>query len=440
MFRNTGSTIAMLIDPVSMTVPEQMILRLQMLKYLRGMPAGAQAAIFRANSHGVPILVQSLTSDRALLTTAINASVPAILPPVDAFGNAVAQLRNIADFLLPVPGKKVLLWFGGRFPLFLDPDACSVMGTVTPTVGAVAAQTADCGSLLDVRREAYRALEQARIAVFPIDVRGVLNVNGITPPSTRSQLKNSPGSIPAPATTEAAALGGQYNDLDELAGATGGKAFYSNNDIAGAITSAVQLGTSAYTLTWTPEPYAADGSWHKVRIRVDGGYNVSYRRGYFAMEPEPPTAAVRRLLSADGTAAAPSAGTLRDAVEQPPILFSAHVLPQSAGGKRVQLKVEYQIPTASLLFQPAADGSQRASLRVFVLAYNISGDVQGGTLDQIETHYTPAQMQLASRIGTPIVQTLDVGNASKFLLLAVEDRQSKRVGTLEIPLAEAIGH
>ncbi|MGI4829468.1 MAG: VWA domain-containing protein [Janthinobacterium lividum] len=440
MLRNTGNTIAMLLDPVSMTLPEQMFLRLQMLKYLRNMPDGSQVAIFRANSHGVPILVQSLTTDRARLEAAVDASVPAILSPADSFGNAIAQLRNIADFLLPIPGKKVLLWFGGRFPLFLDPDACSAMQPMVPTVESAAAEIPNCGSLLDVRRDAYRALEQARIAVFPIDVRGVLGATSAASPSTGSQLKNSPGSIPVSSIPEAAKIAGQYDDLEDLAKATGGKAFYSTNDLAKAITSAVILGTSAYTLTWRPEPYTTNGSWHRVRISVDGGYNLSYRNGYFAGEPTPPSDGGRRRLAADGKVAAPDSEIWKDAVNQSPILFSAHFVTLGEADKRLRLKVLYAIPTSSVTFQPAGDGSQHARLRLFVLAYNVSGEVQGSTLDTIETHYTPAQMQVAARIGTPVDQTLEVGKAAKFLLLAVEDLESNRVGTLEIPLADVVGH
>ena len=279
LYRSGSGVVALLIDPVSLALPDQMFLRLQMLRYLEEMPEGTPVAIFRANSRGTPVLIQSLTSDRALLVAAVNASVPGIPRGADAFGNAMAELENISDYLRPVPGKKVLLWFAGRFPLYIDPEDCS---SARPHQMA-----ADCASLEDARKEAFRALEQARIAVYPIDARGVLNAGPPARAQTNTALANSPGSVAAPPLDEGSKISGQCEVMDQLADATGGRAYYSNNALAVAIASAVHLGEHSYTVTYQPEPYKADARWHKVRVTVDGRYTVRYREGYYAGEASP---------------------------------------------------------------------------------------------------------------------------------------------------------
>ena len=60
-------------------------------------------------------------------------------------------------------------------------------------------------------------------------------------------------------------MSGQYDLEDELARATGGRAFFSTNGLAAAMKAAVSLGEDSYTLAYEPDPYQADGRWHKVR-------------------------------------------------------------------------------------------------------------------------------------------------------------------------------
>ena len=71
-----------------------------------------------------------------------------------------------------------------------------------------------------------------------------------------------------------------------------------------------------------------------------------------------------------------------------------------------------------------------------MLAYSTEGDVESTAMDTIETRFTPSQMATATRIGTPAEQTVEVGKSSQSLLLAVEDLQTQRVGTLQVPLQD----
>ena len=61
-------------------------------------------------------------------------------------------------------------------------------------------------------------------------------------------------------------------------------------------------------------------------------------------------------------------------------------------------------------------------------------------MDTVETNYTPAQTELAARIRTPADQRFEVKQGAQFLLLAVEDLRTERVGTLQLPLATVTGN
>ena len=440
LVHNNGLVIVMLLDPVSIDLTDQMFLRLQMLQYLKTMPAGTPVSVFRANSEGIPVLLQSVTSDRALLKTAIDESVPTITRPgTDVFSNAIAELENISDYLRGVPGKKVLLWFGGRFPLYVDPQICATAGPVK-TAGKVDPRSSGCAGLDEVRKQAFRALEQARIAVYPIDVRGVLPAGAPLRPAVGTGLMNTAGSDTIPFTPEGLKTGSQFDDEDALAQATGGRAYHSNNALAAAITSAVSNGSRSYTVVYRPEPYRDDGGWHAVRITVDGGYSVTYRRGYYAAAAQPPA---QRRLSEEGVAdsqpadtppAQPVEAALSDGA---PLVFSAQLRPEGKAGKSSRFQIEYTIPATELSFRTDANGSQHANFRLVALAYNSQGEVLGDAVDTVQASFTGPQMNLVTRIGTPADQSIDAAKGAEFLLLAVQDLDSQRVGTVQIPIRGA---
>ena len=156
-----GQVVVLLVDNVSMEVADQMYLRIQMLRYLKSMPAGIEVAVFKANGGRRPLLMQSLTTDRGLIQNAIERAVPGLpLPTSTEFSDALSEVANISAYLEQVPGRKQLVWFAGRFPLYESPLASNGVS--------------DEGAAQDQLKLAYRLLERARVEVYPIDVRGVM--------------------------------------------------------------------------------------------------------------------------------------------------------------------------------------------------------------------------------------------------------------------------
>ncbi len=430
LYANQGVVTVMLVDPIGMELGDQMYLRLQMIQFLKTMPQGTEVVVFRSASRGAPVLIQSLTSDRSLLMAAVDHSVPTMSRPVSGtYANAIDELYNVSAYLRSVPGRKALLWFAGRFPLYVQP-------------GFGAAGTGDNASQSEAyTREAFRALEQARIAVYPVDVRGVVNASvAYNPAGNTTAMANDPSTAPSPQASDAQQVGGSYNAMDDLAEATGGRAYYSQNELAKIITSAVETEQDSYTLSYRPNPYAADGKWHKVSLKVDGPYIAHYRKGYVAGDSIRPALTAGtggdagKPIKGNTMAAAGDVTSMSDSSEAP-IIFEARV--QVEAGARSHLQIQFAIPAKDLSFQTAADGTNHARFRVAAIAYNTSGDILSRTMDVIETHYTASQMEIAGRIGTPAKQTIDVAKGADFIMLAVEDLTTRRVGSLQLTTKSA---
>jgi hypothetical protein len=56
--------------------------------------------------------------------------------------------------------------------------------------------------------------------------------------------------------------------MQEIAGNTGGKAYYDRNDLDAAIGEAIDNGAHSYSLSYVP-PSSNYGKYHKIEIAVD---------------------------------------------------------------------------------------------------------------------------------------------------------------------------
>ena len=75
----------------------------------------------------------------------------------------------------------------------------------------------------------------------------------------------------------------QRDSFRALADDTGGKAFYGNNNIEGAIQSAFEDDRYTYIVGFYPNHGAWDGKFREIKILLSrSGSRLRYRRGYFA--------------------------------------------------------------------------------------------------------------------------------------------------------------
>ncbi len=88
--------------------------------------------------------------------------------------------------------------------------------------------------------------------------------------------------------------------MNRVAGATGGRAVYVTNDIAGAIEDSVRDSEITYRLGFYPASSALDGKDHDIKVQVarDGrdGVEVRYRKAYLAADSKGPSATARLAL------------------------------------------------------------------------------------------------------------------------------------------------
>ena len=261
-----GPLYVLLLDLVNMEVDDQPRAREQLLKFIRSKPLGTRFAIF-VFSDGL-YLVQGFTEDRNLLADAVDAKSPrSHVPRIFLYANNYRPyfstprvLMNIARFLSDLPGHKNVIWLSASFP-------SSGMPSSDPGIEAV--------NINEEVKEATDTLARGQIAVYPVDVRGVVVTSA------------SASNLDAPSRAESGniadyALNATYMTEQEIAHATGGRAFYNTNDLATALQDATETGGHYYTLTYSPSNQNYNGRLRHINVELSKrGYHLAYRRSYY---------------------------------------------------------------------------------------------------------------------------------------------------------------
>jgi len=258
-----GPLYVLLLDVLDMSVDDQPVVREQVMKFVRSKPLGTRFAVF-VLSDGL-YLVQGFTEDRNALADALNpknarAHIPRIFLYADnfqAYYSPTRALIQIAKFLADLPGHKNVIWLSASFQSAILPSS-------DPTTEALSSS--------DEIKETADTLSRGQIAVYPVDVRGVVVTHVSTHPSAMGMVTDS----------DSTALNASYLAERGIAEETGGRAFYGTNDVAGALTEATETGGHYYTLTYSPSNQKYDGRLRHIHVELaKRGYHLAYRCSYY---------------------------------------------------------------------------------------------------------------------------------------------------------------
>lgn len=399
----------LVIDIANLRMEDQMYLNYQMTRFLNHLPEGQLMAIY-LHSDGL-FMVQNFTTDRALLLAGVHRAIPRFQPFGRQYLTDQRTLMQIANDLHNLPGRKNVLWFSGGSSAYsiLDPGAWANRGDL---------------------RAVYDELDTDRIAIYPIDARGLTG--------------NA-----APQVLTAQAF--QHSAMQEAAQATGGHAYFNTNGLDLAAARVIDTDANFYTVTYSPNNFRYDNKWHKVEIDVASGQKLAlgYRHGYYA-DGSIGTAAdaeekkTRTRLMAGGE-------TMEEKTETAPIIFQAMVLPASdpaltklprATGRveteipaknTIPYSVRYSIP-ASALTEVNADDRRKYTFGLAAIALDHEGNPVKREMKQVTVSFNEEELEKHRSAPIAIDEALYLKKGDEYLVLAVWDATSKRMGMVQVPL------
>lgn len=292
-----------LIDGLNTHHADQAYARQQIIKYLEQKFDGKEQVALYALGSSLHVL-QDFTSDPVQLTRFLR-KYKGIATPSDTIDNAppsntgneemdsmldemnavfedqaqvnrtlrtYSALEAIAGHVSRVPGRKNLIWMSSSFPLTIGFDDPSAFGN----------PRREQRTFSEERERAVRALNNANIAIYPVDARGLVGMPSLSAATAGGGNARNPKPM-ASMTPKG------IDTMQELADATGGRAFYNTNDLATAVHKAVEDSAVTYTLGFYPEPQDLDGRFHEIKLQVKRkGVSARYRKGYLALKDETP--------------------------------------------------------------------------------------------------------------------------------------------------------
>ena len=315
-----------------------------------------------------------------------------------------AALEAIAGHLARIPGRKSIVWVSGSFPIQIGYGADTLMNLAR-----------EQRSFAPELEHAAEVLDQAGIAVYPVDARGLRS--GAIRPERRSKPSTS---VP---------LGPDDNEfftMNLLADRTGGKAFYNNNNLVGAMRTALADGESSYMIGFYPAHGKWDGTFHELRIKVRAhGDEVRYRKGYFAF-PEPTGEKKQREEKETLDAA------IWSPVESTAIGLEVNVQgPPTAADRTLALSLGMDIKEILL---EEKEGLWRGNIELSFFQMGQDGKTLDGETKLVTLNLDGPKYKSLQENGLFIVRHLPILPAANTVRIVVRDRGSSALGTVTVPV------
>ncbi len=339
----------------------------------------------------------------------------------------LAALRAIANAVIGYPGRKNLIWVSSAFPTMYWGDKTG----------------ASRWSGSEELRQTAQLLNNARIAVYPVDPRGLatadkpesydefVNRIGATRPPDFQMGSPPPVNVSESAQSPAGYLYMSQSAMKGIAESTGGQAFYNRNDLANAVALAVADGSAYYTLGYYPKDTNWDGKFRRIEVKLARkGLRMRYRTGYYAI------GAARSGQQATGATAQASAelqAALYDPFPATGITFRAH-LPPPKPAAAAQVRVEFWLDKQSVLITDPGDGTGQLDLDYVVAAFSPDGKPVKNVGKRLRWSLKAQDRNQAIEHGMMLPARIELPPGKYQLRLLLRDNHTGQLGRVDAPL------
>ncbi len=421
-----SSVTVILLDALNTDFFDQARARSQIIKYLRTIQPTDRVALYLLRDH-LQVL-HDFTSDASRLVQALNdykggklstdldtpettatnrwnpqmaaAERDAGIDESQAITPARLQLttealRLIADHVGGLPGRKSLIWVAGNFPFSIESN------NLERTEDGRQTQFASEFELT------ARALITANISIYPVDahalIGGGVNDSGVVQASDITAL--------APMRT--------------LAARTGGRAFYSTNDIMGSIREAISDSQLTYEMGFYPSDVKWDGSFHTIRVKVKTpGAQVHTREGYFAFGESRDAPDTRMALMSEAA---------KGPLEATEISIRAHVTSARADDE-TKLNLAIALDPRQFDFEEK-DGAWNEIIEFAFVQFDDKGKIIRTSRRRFPVSLDSDTLKELMAQGLSFEQELPLIPNAVQLRVVVLDGGRNKIGSLQIPLA-----
>lgn len=299
----------------------------------------------------------------------------------------LSALAAIASHAASIPGRKNLVWVTGGLPVSAESVASF--------------------------------LNSADLSVYPIDARGLIGLPPQWTASSPAILRNAKRGQPM--SLSPSGLG----NFDDLANATGGRAWINGNDLGQALRNALQDSAAAYTLGFQPNTASLDGKFHELRVKLRvkrPGLELRYRRGYLATRDS-------------GASDAETAQRMQNAVWSPleasGLALSAKIAkPDPLHGDILKLSCTVDAHQVTL---DARNGNWLGALDMLIVQEDGASKVLDSVTGGVDVRFSQAEYDERLKTGVTFYKVIQTNPGLVTLRIVVQDHGSGLLGSLIIP-------
>jgi VWFA-related protein len=472
-----GVPTVLLLDAANSPFKDQAYARSQMLKYAAAQEQSGHPMAILTLTDQVRVL-QQFTSDPQVLMAAIKNFRPeeqilkgsgpvaeshgsATGPGAGASGAAVASayaaaqqfadmqvgynlerrtmvtveaMKSLSRLLGGLQGRKNVVWLTASLPFDLVPEDRNMTDAEllaelpgqgrqrSVSVNAAGSLAAEARELHGQEiREAESQLASANIAIYPVDLTGLMSgmENSATQQGSVYADTAITDRVASTLTTQQASQG----TMREIAIQTGGKAYINQNEIKDGITLAVSDEKASYSLGYYPENKKWDGKFRSFKVKLaQGDTQLRYRKGYFAIDPGP----TKKTNLEQEVAAALEVGAPATQVS-----FMAQVKPTDPGKMRVVFLVD-----AHTLSPEDASGGKRLNVVLYASLYNATGKSMGTRSTKVDHTFDAATYQQLLDKGMMVPLDMEMPAGASQIRAAVLDNKTGFIGTASGPMGQ----
>lgn len=316
------------------------------------------------------------------------------------FTTTMQALRQIAEAFSGVPGRKSLIWATGGLP-FLAEDPARMRFPST--------------ELLAQYEATWNALNEAQIAVYPLDVGGLFNPGFVSPRFRYA----SPYRYFGPVT--------DTSNLERLGQMTGGKLCVAKWNLSDCYRLTQSDAAQYYLIGYYASRSKGRTGWRKLTVKVDrNGAQVRARSSYYvAPKPADPAKTEQREMEL--------------AVLSPTDFTAVPLVVRWTGrqpdGDKTRLRFHFEVPGNAVSID--LENNNHLSLAFAAFAKTSRGGIGGDFVKDLEGNLPP---EVARQIGIQGVSYdghIEVSPGAYNVRFIVRDNLTGRMGTVTVPLEVA---
>jgi VWFA-related protein len=345
-------------------------------------------------------------------------------------------LTSLAGHLSGVSGRKNVVWLSSSFPLVVGQNPQETFSTPQGSYNSTGSMYKtptgpDTNSIYsqlfrtfgEEMQRTLRILNDAGIAIYPVDVRGLIGFCRWNP-SMCPESPSSNGLSAADASAHQDILD-SWQTMNTLAKYTGGLAFRNSNDVSGAIRKAVADTSVTYMLGYIPSDENWDGKYHKIRLKTKrSGLEARYRQGYYAAPELASDNAVRgKILNAAANAPLLCTGL--------GILAKIAAMPTAA---RPQATIEVILDARELMLTSNDKGEHETNLDLVAIVFDAEHRSLNQSTRGLHFSIKPAQLNPSNNQELKVSIDVDTPAKSDHVRLVFRDIESGTIGSIDVPL------